>query len=166
MDGARVSKSLIQISVDRWGCVPSLLFGLRPNYGRGITIMVTSFKRNCACTVLFSALEPESRPLPPSKGLVHTLFYSVPLTLQQATVDPRLGQKFLEVHMQVWLCLLSVYCSFILVPVTHKVLFVPSKSLFLQCCGSSIININLNWPPSLNSLRILCPFAGSPCCGF
>ena len=29
------SKSLIQFSIDGWGCVPSLLFGLRPNYGRG-----------------------------------------------------------------------------------------------------------------------------------
>ena len=27
------SKCLIQFSVDRWGCIPSLLFGLRPNYG-------------------------------------------------------------------------------------------------------------------------------------
>ena len=30
-----LSKSLIQFSVDGWGCVPSLLFGLRTNYGRG-----------------------------------------------------------------------------------------------------------------------------------
>ena len=29
------SKSLIQFSVDGPGCVPSLLFDLRPNYGRG-----------------------------------------------------------------------------------------------------------------------------------
>ena len=29
------SKSLIQFSVDGWGCVPSLLFDLIPNYGRG-----------------------------------------------------------------------------------------------------------------------------------
>ena len=30
-----LSKSLIQFSVDGQGCVPSLLFALRPNYGRG-----------------------------------------------------------------------------------------------------------------------------------
>ena len=30
-----LSISLIQFYVDRWGCVPSLLFDLRPNYGRG-----------------------------------------------------------------------------------------------------------------------------------
>ena len=31
---SNLSKSLIQLSLDRWGCVPSLLFGLRPNYVR------------------------------------------------------------------------------------------------------------------------------------
>ena len=35
MGGVMISKSLIQFSVDGWGCVPSLLFGLKPNYGRG-----------------------------------------------------------------------------------------------------------------------------------
>ena len=28
---AMLSKSLIQFSVEGWGCVPSLLLGLRPN---------------------------------------------------------------------------------------------------------------------------------------
>ena len=35
MCGAMFSKSLIQFSVDGRGCVPSLLFDLRPNYGGG-----------------------------------------------------------------------------------------------------------------------------------
>ena len=35
MGGAMLSRSLIQFSVDGRGCVPSLLFGLRPNYGGG-----------------------------------------------------------------------------------------------------------------------------------
>ena len=30
-----LSKSLTQFSIDRWGCVPSLLLDLRPNYGGG-----------------------------------------------------------------------------------------------------------------------------------
>ena len=34
MGGGILSKSLFQFSVDEQGCVPSLLFGLRPNYGR------------------------------------------------------------------------------------------------------------------------------------
>ena len=35
MSGAMLHKSLIQFSVDGLGCVPSLLFDLRPNYGGG-----------------------------------------------------------------------------------------------------------------------------------
>ena len=35
MGRAMFSKSLIQFSVEGWGCVPSLLFDLRPNYGGG-----------------------------------------------------------------------------------------------------------------------------------
>ena len=33
MSRAMLSKSLIQFSVDGWGCVPSLLFGLRAMIG-------------------------------------------------------------------------------------------------------------------------------------
>ena len=33
MGRAMLNKSLVQFSVDGWGCVPSLLFDLRPNYG-------------------------------------------------------------------------------------------------------------------------------------
>ena len=50
---------------------------------------------------------------------------------------------------------------------THKVLFVPSKSLFPQSCGSSIIKSH--WASKSNSLGVLSPFAMSPgweiCCG-
>ena len=35
LDRAMLSKFLIQFSVDGQGCVPSLLFDLRPNYGGG-----------------------------------------------------------------------------------------------------------------------------------
>ena len=35
MGGAMLSKSLIQLSVDVWVCVPTLLFDLRPKYGGG-----------------------------------------------------------------------------------------------------------------------------------
>ena len=35
MGRAMLSKSLIQFSVDGWGCDPSLLFDLGPNYGGG-----------------------------------------------------------------------------------------------------------------------------------
>ena len=108
-----LSKSLIQFSVDGWGCVPSLLLDLRPNYGGG------------------------SGWRPPSKGPMHALLRSVPLTLQQATANPRLCQRLLDTHGQVWVSLLCGPCSFLLGPAVHKVLFVPSKSLVPQSCVSS-----------------------------
>ena len=55
---AMLSKSLIQFSVDGQGCVPSLLFGLRPNYVGIVTVMVTFLKRTFAYTVVFSAPDP------------------------------------------------------------------------------------------------------------
>ena len=58
MGGAMLRKSLIKFSVDGQGCVPSLLFGLRPNY-TGVTVVIaTSFKRTNACTIVFSAPDP------------------------------------------------------------------------------------------------------------
>ena len=77
-------------------------------------IMVTSFKRPHASTATLSA------PM-----------------LQQATPDPHLCRRFLDTHGQVWVSLLWGHCSFLLGPGAHKVLFVPSKSLFPQSCGSS-----------------------------
>ena len=44
------NRSLIQFSVDGYGYVPSLLFGLRPTYGR---VKTTSFRRAYASTVVF-----------------------------------------------------------------------------------------------------------------
>ena len=58
-----LSKPLIQFSVDGGSRVPSLVFGLRPNYGRGNGIMETSFKRTYAHTAGFSAPDPSGRPL-------------------------------------------------------------------------------------------------------
>ena len=55
MGGAMLSKSLIQFSVDGQGCVPSLLFDLRPTMVEVMKIMATSFKRPHACTAALSA---------------------------------------------------------------------------------------------------------------
>ena len=68
---------------------------------------------------------------------MHALLHSVPPTLQQATADPHLCQRLLDTHRQVWVSLLWDHCSFLLGPDTHKVLFVPSKSLFPQSRVSS-----------------------------
>ena len=56
--------------------------------------------------------------------------HSVPQALQQATTDPRLCWRLLDIHGQVWVSLLWCHCSFLLGPGANKVLFVPSKSLF------------------------------------
>ena len=98
--GSCASKSLIQFSVDGWGCVPSLLFDLRP------TLSVPD----------------------PAAGYP----------------DPHLCQRLLDTHKQVWVSLLWGHCSFLLGPGVHKVLFVPSKSLFPQSCvsfGSSMVGL-------------------------
>ena len=70
---------------------------------------------------------------PPSKGLMPALLYSVPVTLQQATVNPHLHWRLLDTHRQVWVRVLWGH-FFLLGPGAHKVLFVPSKSLFPQSC--------------------------------
>ena len=89
MGGAMASK----FSVDGQGCVPSLLFDLRQNYGgdnedNGDLQMVLCI--HCS--------------------------HSMPLTLHQATAAPRLCCRFLDTHRQVWVSLLWGHCSFILGP--------------------------------------------------
>ena len=116
---AMLRKSLIQFSVDGWGCVLSMWFGLRPNM---VGVMETSFKRTYASMLRLPGL-----------------LQLVPLTPRQATADPRLHPRLLDTHRQVWLSLLRGHFSFLLGPGAHKVLFVPSKSVFPQSCGSSVI---------------------------
>ena len=53
---------------------------------------------------------------PPSKGPRHALPHSVPPTLHLATADPRLRQRLVDTHRQVWVSLLRGYCSFLLGP--------------------------------------------------
>ena len=49
----------------------------------------------------------------------------------------RLHWRLLDTHGLVWVSLLWGHCSILLGPAAHKVLFVPSKSLFPQTCVSS-----------------------------
>ena len=109
------NKSLIQFSVDTQGCVPSLLLDLGPNYGGGNEDNGNLLQK-VPCTALL---------------------HSGPPILQQATADTHLHRRLLDTHRQVWVSLLSGHCSFLLGPGIHKVLFVPSKSLFPQSCVSS-----------------------------
>ena len=107
MGGAMLSKSLIQFSVDWWGCVPFLLFGLRPNYGRG---------NGNTCDLL-------------RKDLCQHCCIQCP---QQATVNSCLQQRLLDTHSQVWLSPLWGHCSFLLGPGTHKFLFSVLNTNFLE----------------------------------
>ena len=50
-----LNKSLIQFSVDGWGCVPSLLFTWGQTMVEEMKIMETSFKRSHARTATLSA---------------------------------------------------------------------------------------------------------------
>ena len=59
-----LSKSLIQFSVDGQGCVPSLLFDLRPNYGGG-NEGNGDLLQNVPCTHCYTQCpQPCSRPPP------------------------------------------------------------------------------------------------------
>ena len=102
MGGAMLSKSLIQFSVDRLGCVPSLLFDLS-NEDNG------NLLQKVPC--------------------MHCL-HSVPPTLLEAIANPCLCQRLLDTHRQVWASLLWGHCSFLLCPGEYKVLFVkhPKKN--------------------------------------
>ena len=136
MGGAVLSKSLIQFSVDGWGCVPSLLFTWGQTMVVVMKIMVTSLERSQACSATLSAPNPAAghhRPTP----LLETPGHS-----QQARDSLLWGHYF---FLQV---------------LAHKVLFVPSKSLFPHSCVSSVIKSH--WPPMSNCLGILNPFAKSP----
>ena len=110
-----LSKSLTQFSVDGRGCVSSLLFDLRPNYGGGGEDNAASFRRSHDA-LLHSVPLPCSPPPPPTPP-----------------------QRPLGTPGQVWVSLLWGHCSFLLGPGAHKILFVPSQSLFPQSCVSSVI---------------------------
>ena len=75
-------------------------------------------------------------------------------TLQQATTDPCLSLRLLDTHSQVWASLLWGHCSFLLGAGAHKVLFVPSKSLFPKSCvssGGSVVGLM-----AISSKRVYC----------
>ena len=63
-----LSKSLIQFSVEQWGCVPSLLFDLRSNYGGGNEDNCDLFQkgpcRHC-CTQCPQPCSRHCQPTPP-----------------------------------------------------------------------------------------------------
>ena len=72
---------------------------------------------------------------------MHALLHSVPPNLQQATADPHLSWRLLDKSGSVSF---GGYFSFLFGPGVHKVLFVPSKSVFPQSSvssGSSMVGL-------------------------
>ena len=107
MGRAMLSKSLIQFSVEGQCCVPSLLCDLGPNYGGGNEDNGDLLQRSHGDTASLSAPDPAAghcRPMP----LLETPEHS-----QESLSQSLVG-----------------HCFFLLGPGSHKVLFVPSKSLF------------------------------------
>ena len=100
-------------------------------------IMATSFKRARVLTASLSAPDPAAGRR-----------RSISLQENPEHSQASLGQSLMG------------HCPFLLVPCMHKLLFVPSKSLFHQSCVSSIIKTH--WPPKVNSLGVLSPFARPP----
>ena len=121
MDRAILSKSLIQFSVEGRGCVPSLLFDLRPNYGGGNEDNGDLLQKG-PCTHCYTQCSNSAaghhRPTPPPETPGHS----------QAS----LGQSL----MGSLLLSSGFWCT--------QILFVPSKGLFPQSCissGSSMVGL-------------------------
>ena len=115
MGGAMLSKSLTQFSVDGQGCVPSLLFDLRPNYGGGNEDNGDLLQKipNTHCHT--RCPRPCSRP---------------PLTHISTRDSWTLTGKSGSVSWGSLLLSHGSQCA--------EVLFVPSQSLFPQSCVSSL----------------------------
>ena len=67
--GGMLSKSLIQIYVDEWSCVSSLLFTWHQTLVEVKKIIATSFKRSHTCTAILSAPNPAAGPHWPTPPL-------------------------------------------------------------------------------------------------
>ena len=114
MSGAMLSKSLIQYSVDGWGCVPSLFFDMRLNCGGGNEDNGVLLQKVPGMHCHPQCPQPCSRP-PSTHASVRAPGHS-----RASLVSLWWG-----------------HCSFLLGPGVHKVLFVPSQGLFPQSCVSS-----------------------------
>ena len=106
-----LSKSLIQFSFDGRGCVPSLLFDLRPTHGGDNEDNGDFLQRSHAC-----------------------ILHSVLSTVQQPTTNPRLCQRLLDTHRQVDVSLLWGHGSIPLGPRSHRFCLCPPRVCFPVLC--------------------------------
>ena len=116
---AMLNKSLIQFSVDGWGCVPSLLFDLRPNFGEGNEDN-GDLLQNVPCTHCYTQC-----PQPCSR-----------LLLSHAST----GDSWILTGKS-WSVSGGGHCSFLLGLGAHKSLFVSSRVLckFWWLCGRLLV---------------------------
>ena len=140
------SKSLTQFSVDGWGCVPSLLLDVRPNYGEGNEDKGDLLQKVPCAHCCTQCPWPCSRP-PPTTPLLETPAHS-------------------------WACLGQFLVGSLLLSLgsgAHKVLFVPSKSLFPQSyasSGGSIIGLMATSSKRTDAIpRSAAPRAPAPAAG-
>ena len=134
-------------------CAPSLQFGLR-RPSPGVYSLCGRASASVVVLMVTSCMRVYAN-VPCPSGLL----LPVPLTMWQATVAMPLLETpgcSLEILAQ------SLVGSLLLSPGSLCVqsFVVPSKSLFPQSCGSSVIKSH--WLSQSNSLGVLSPFAGSP----
>ena len=114
MGRAMLSKSLIQFSVEGQGCVPSLLFDLRPDYSGDNEENGDPFQKvPCMHCYTYGVCGPTSN---------HCW--------------PHLCRRLLDTQGQVWVRLLWGHCSFLLGPGEHKILFVYLLLFWVWSCFS------------------------------
>ena len=99
--GAMLSKSLIQFSVEGWGCVPSLLFDLRPNYGGGNEDSDDLLQKFPCMHCYIQCPQPCSRP-PPTHASARD---SWTLTGKSRSVSCGVTAPFFWVLVGTWSCL-------------------------------------------------------------
>ena len=134
MGRTRLSKFLIQFSVNGWGCVSSLLFNLGPNYG-GDNEDNGNLLQKVPCTYCYTQWPQPCSRLPPT----HTF------AGDSWTFTGKAGSLSCGGHR-----------SFLLGPGAHKALFVPSKSLVPQSCVSSGGSNSGLFPEGFSHIHVCC----------
>ena len=145
---AMLSESLIQFPVDGWGCVLSLLFGLRRNHGMVVNLLQKDLCQHCC----------SQRPDPATGHFDPCLHQEDSWTLTGKSGSVSCGDtapfSWLLVHTRFCLCpprvcfpVLWKFCNQI--PLASKVKFLGVSQSFARspsreiCCGLSSFHYNV-----------------------
>ena len=128
--GAMLSISLIQFSVDGWSCVPSLLFGLRPNYGWGNGDLLQMNLGQHYCIQCPWLCGRRCQPLPPTETPGHSQASLVQSFVGSLLLFPGswCPQGFICAFQESVSLVLWKFCNQI--PLASKVKFTDSKVKF------------------------------------